>query len=79
MLATAAGAVRVSIRGLRSLLVDIYPPSLTTAGLVPALTDLTEVLAARDIATLISHVSTVIVIEPSRQASTPGLAPVLRA
>jgi signal transduction histidine kinase len=50
-LATAAGAVRASIRGLRSLLVDIYPPSLTTAGLVPALTDLTEVLAARSIAT----------------------------
>jgi signal transduction histidine kinase len=51
MLATAAGAVRASIRGLRSLLVDIYPPSLSTAGLVPALTDLTEVLAARSIAT----------------------------
>jgi signal transduction histidine kinase len=51
MLTTAAGAVRASIRGLRSLLVDIYPPSLTTAGLVPALTDLTEVLAARSIAT----------------------------
>jgi signal transduction histidine kinase len=51
MLTTAAGAVRASIRGLRSLLVDIYPPSLTTAGLVPALTDLTEVLAARNIAT----------------------------
>jgi signal transduction histidine kinase len=51
MLATAAGAVRASIRGLRSLLVDIYPPSLTTAGLVPALTDLTEVLAARSIVT----------------------------
>ncbi len=51
MLTTAAGTVRASIRGLRSLLVDIYPPSLTTAGLVPALTDLTEVLAARSIAT----------------------------
>ncbi|MDR2986097.1 MAG: histidine kinase [Nocardiopsaceae bacterium] len=51
MLATAAGAVRASIQGLRSLLVDIYPPSLTTAGLVPALTDLTGVLATRNIAT----------------------------
>ena len=51
MLTTAAGTVRASIRGLRSLLVDIYPPSLTTAGLVPALTDLTEVLAVRSIAT----------------------------
>ena len=54
MLSTAAGTVRASIRGLRSLLVDIYPPSLTTAGLVPALTDLTEVLAARSIATHLS-------------------------
>jgi len=51
MLTTAAGAVRASIQGLRSLLVDIYPPSLTTAGLVPALTDLAEVLAARNITT----------------------------
>jgi signal transduction histidine kinase len=50
-LTTAAGAVRASIRGLRSLLVDIYPPSLTSAGLVPALTDLAEVLATRNIAT----------------------------
>jgi two-component system, NarL family, sensor kinase len=50
-LTTAAGAVRASIRGLRSLLVDIYPPSLTGAGLVPALTDLAEVLDARGIAT----------------------------
>jgi len=54
MLTTAAGTVRASIRGLRSLLVDIYPPSLTTAGLVPALTDLTEVLAARNIVTHLS-------------------------
>jgi two-component system NarL family sensor kinase len=54
MLTTAAGTVRASIRGLRSLLVEIYPPSLTTAGLVPALTDLTEVLAARSIATHLS-------------------------
>jgi signal transduction histidine kinase len=54
MLTTAAGTVRASIRGLRSLLVDIYPPSLTSAGLIPALTDLTEVLAARSIATHLS-------------------------
>ena len=54
MLTTAAGAVRASIQGLRSLLVDIYPPSLTSAGLVPALTDLTEVLAARNIGTHLS-------------------------
>jgi two-component system NarL family sensor kinase len=54
LLNAAAGGVRASSRGLRSLLVDIYPPSLTSAGLVPALTDLTEVLAARSIATKLS-------------------------
>jgi two-component system NarL family sensor kinase len=54
MLTTAAGTVRASIQGLRSLLVDIYPPSLTSAGLLPALTDVTEVLAARNIATHLS-------------------------
>jgi signal transduction histidine kinase len=54
MLTIAAGAVRASIQGLRSLLVDIYPPSLTSAGLVPALTDLTEVLATRNIGTHLS-------------------------
>jgi len=41
-LRTAATTVRASIGGLRSLLVDIYPPSLRTAGLVTALTALTD-------------------------------------
>jgi signal transduction histidine kinase len=36
-----ASAVRDGIAGLRSLLVDIYPPSLHTAGLASALRDLT--------------------------------------
>ena len=36
----AADAVRASIGGLRSLLVDIYPPSLRSAGLATALHDL---------------------------------------
>jgi signal transduction histidine kinase len=39
-LEAAAASVRSSIRALRSLLVDIYPPSLATAGLAAALTDL---------------------------------------
>jgi signal transduction histidine kinase len=47
---TATGTVRASIRSLRSLLVDIYPPSLSSAGLVAALTDLAEVLRARAVA-----------------------------
>ena len=37
---TVAGTVRDSIAGLRSLLVDIYPPSLHTSGLEVALRDL---------------------------------------
>jgi signal transduction histidine kinase len=35
-----AGTVRDAIAGLRSLLVDIYPPSLRTSGLAAALSDL---------------------------------------
>jgi signal transduction histidine kinase len=49
-LRAAGGTVRTSIGGLRSLLVDIYPPGLTTAGLGAALTDLASALSARDIA-----------------------------
>ena len=44
---SAADTVRASIGGLRSLLVDIYPPSLATAGLEAALTDLVSTLRAR--------------------------------
>jgi signal transduction histidine kinase len=36
----AASEVRENIRGLRSLLVDIYPASLSSAGLAAALSDL---------------------------------------
>jgi two-component system, NarL family, sensor kinase len=43
----AAGAVRTSIGGLRSLLVDIYPPALRTAGLSAALRDLVATMAGR--------------------------------
>jgi two-component system NarL family sensor kinase len=39
-LAEVSATVRTSIRALRSLLVDIYPPSLGDAGLPAALTDL---------------------------------------
>lgn len=35
-----AGTTRHAVRGLRSLLVDIYPPSLAEAGITAALTDL---------------------------------------
>jgi two-component system NarL family sensor kinase len=46
-LRAAAGTVRTSIGGLRSLLLDIYPPSLATAGLAEALTDLVSTLRSR--------------------------------
>ncbi len=45
----AATAVRTGIGGLRSLLVDIYPPTLAETGLVPALRDLADGLQTRDI------------------------------
>lgn len=50
-LAGAADAVRAGIGGLRSLLVDIYPASLTGVGLGPALADLTVGLEAHGVAT----------------------------
>jgi len=45
----AAAAVRESLRGLRSTLVEIYPPSLRTSGLSTALTDLVSPLRSRGI------------------------------
>jgi two-component system, NarL family, sensor kinase len=46
----AVGTIRRSIGGLRSLLVDIYPPSLASAGLPVALQDLVGPLRSRGIA-----------------------------
>jgi len=43
----AAGTVRSSIGGLRTLLLDIYPPSLASAGLTAAMTDLALTLRSR--------------------------------
>ena len=48
-LQSAAATVRTSIGGLRSLLVDIYPPSLASAGLAAALGDLTASARSRGI------------------------------
>lgn len=45
----ATGTVRASIGGLRSLLVDIYPPNLATSGLGAALGDLAATMRLRDI------------------------------
>ena len=49
MLRGAATAVRGTIGGLRSLLVDIYPPSLATAGLGAVLHDLATTARTRDV------------------------------
>jgi two-component system NarL family sensor kinase len=43
----AAGAVRTSMGGLRSLLIDIFPPSLRSSGLGAALRDLVATLGGR--------------------------------
>ena len=50
-LRAGADAARQSMRQLRSLLVEIYPPNLRTAGLQAALPDLLAGLTARGIAT----------------------------
>ena len=45
--------MRTSIGGLRSLLVDIYPPNLAVSGLTPALEDLVSSVRSRGIAVTI--------------------------
>lgn len=47
---SAAVELRQGVRGLRSLLVEIYPPGLRRAGLATALSDLTAQLSSRGIA-----------------------------
>jgi two-component system NarL family sensor kinase len=48
-LSSTAGTVRDSVAGMRSLLVDIYPPSLRTGGLSAALHDLARTTSGRDV------------------------------
>jgi len=50
-LRSGADRTRHGMRQLRTLLVEIYPPSLHTAGLEPALSDLLAPLLARGVAT----------------------------
>ena len=49
--APAREQARQSVRALRSLLVEIYPPSLRQAGLASALSDLVAPVAARGVET----------------------------
>jgi len=53
----AAGTVRGSIGGLRTLLLDIYPPSLASAGLATALNDLASTLRSRGTAVVLELAS----------------------
>ena len=53
-LATAAGAVRSSVSSLRTLLVDIYPPNLESAGLAAALDDLAATVRGRGLQTTVT-------------------------
>lgn len=48
-LSQLSGTVRGSIRVLRTLLVDIYPPSLSGAGLTTALSDLRQTVSAKGV------------------------------
>ncbi len=63
----AAAETRESIRELRSLLVDIYPPALQRAGLAGALADLVAVLGARGITTEID-IPPDLALEPDQEA-----------
>ena len=51
-LQSVASTVRDSVAGLRSLLVDIYPPSLRDAGLASALHDLVRGASGHDTAVI---------------------------
>jgi signal transduction histidine kinase len=53
-LATAAAAVRSSLSSLRTLLVDIYPPNLESAGLEVALDDLAATVRGRGLASTVT-------------------------
>jgi two-component system NarL family sensor kinase len=68
VLGDAAGTVRSSIGGLRSLLVDIYPPSLSSEGIAAALSDLVAPLRARGVA-----VDLVVAVEVPLDASVERL------
>jgi two-component system NarL family sensor kinase len=63
----ALSAVRESIGGLRSTLVEIYPPSLRTAGIESALSDLTAPLSGRGI-TVSVEFATDLVLPPECEA-----------
>jgi signal transduction histidine kinase len=65
-LRAAADGTRESMRRLRSLLVEIYPPNLSTTGLEPALSDLAAPLAARGLSTRV-EVDSALELDPEAE------------
>lgn len=66
-LASAATATRSSVRSLRSLLVEIYPPNLEQVGLSGALDDLAAAAAAAGTEVQV-RIDPVVVLTPARTA-----------
>jgi two-component system NarL family sensor kinase len=66
-LQSVAATVRDSVAGLRSLLVDIYPPSLRSAGLASALHDLASGASGHDAAVSADIDAEVAAAAPERQ------------
>jgi signal transduction histidine kinase len=66
-LQSVAATVRDSVAGLRSLLVDIYPPSLRSAGLASALHDLASGASGHDAAVSADIDAEVAAATPERQ------------
>lgn len=68
-----AGAVRAAIGGLRSLLVDIYPPSLRAAGLASAIEDLASTMRMRGVEVTV-EVGDGLDLAPQREEALFGMA-----
>jgi signal transduction histidine kinase len=67
LLRSGASQTRDAIRALRTLLVDIYPPSLHRAGLDAALTDLAKTYTARGLTTTVEGADAVRVGEEAER------------
>jgi two-component system NarL family sensor kinase len=67
VLLEGAAATRQSVRELRTLLVDIYPPDLHRAGLAAALTDLLATFKGRGIEAS-AQIQTELVLQPAVEA-----------
>lgn len=71
-LSTAAGTARRSVRSLRSLLVEIYPPNLDEVGLAGALADLAAAAEQAGVAVSVE-------VDPGVQLDGPGTRAAYRA